>query len=68
MSGHPIGNIEWMKDGRNLRQGPGFNFPSKDQVIITAVRRQDAGMYQCFVSNEFDSAQGSAQLTLGGKL
>ncbi|KAL1423866.1 hypothetical protein MTO96_020781 [Rhipicephalus appendiculatus] len=39
---------------------------SRDTLHITGVNRQDRGMYQCLVYNERDSAQGSAQLVIGG--
>lgn len=31
------------------------------------MRKEDKGMYQCFVRNEQESAQGSAELKLGGR-
>lgn len=37
------------------------------QVLrLDSVQRADAGMYQCFVSNGQETAQGSAHLRLGG--
>lgn len=33
---------------------------------IVDVTRHDRGMYQCFVENERENAQGSAELRLGG--
>lgn len=33
---------------------------------IVDVTRHDRGMYQCFVENEKENAQGSAELRLGG--
>ncbi|GFQ82593.1 down syndrome cell adhesion molecule-like protein Dscam2 [Trichonephila clavata] len=64
-SGHPVVTIEWMKDGMPLRAGSRIEFPSRDVVHLTYVQRDDKGMFQCFVSNDFDSAQGTAQLSLG---
>ncbi|GFS58548.1 down syndrome cell adhesion molecule homolog [Trichonephila clavipes] len=66
-SGHPVVTIEWMKDGMPLRAGSRIEFPSRDVVHLTYVQRDDKGMFQCFVSNDFDSAQGTAQLSLGGE-
>lgn len=34
---------------------------------ITSITKEDKGMYQCFVKNEHDSTQGTAELRLGGK-
>ena len=36
-------------------------------LLVEEVKRKDRGMYQCLVSNLEGSAQGSAQLKLGGK-
>ncbi|KAG8200000.1 hypothetical protein JTE90_006239, partial [Oedothorax gibbosus] len=64
-SGHPVVSIEWWKDGKPLRAGQTIEFPSRDVVRLTSVQRDDKGMFQCFVSNDFDSAQATSQLTLG---
>lgn len=34
---------------------------------MSSVAREDRGMYQCFVRNEHEMAQGIAELRLGGK-
>ena len=40
----------------------------KDAVLrIHNVGREDKGMYQCFVRNDQESAQGIAELKLGGR-
>ena len=53
-------SVTWTKDGKRL--------PTSDSVIrIDAVRREDRGMYQCFVRNDQDSAQSTAELKLGGR-
>lgn len=58
--GNPIKSISWMKDGVLLNHN--------DNVFrIDAVRREDRGMYQCFVRNDQESAQASAELKLGGR-
>lgn len=35
--------------------------------VADSVRKEDKGMYQCFVRNEQESAQASAELKLGGR-
>lgn len=59
--GNPIKSISWMKDGVLLSQ---HNEPV---LRIEQVRRDDKGMYQCFVRNDQESAQASAELKLGGR-
>lgn len=58
--GNPIKSISWMKDGVAISH--------TDNVLrIEQVRREDKGMYQCFVRNDQESAQASAELKLGGR-
>ncbi|XP_050520780.1 cell adhesion molecule Dscam2 isoform X30 [Daktulosphaira vitifoliae] len=59
--GNPVKTISWLKDGKKLNSHDG-------RVLrIDSVRKEDKGMYQCFVRNEQESAQGSAELKLGGR-
>ncbi|XP_050442016.1 cell adhesion molecule Dscam2 isoform X15 [Adelges cooleyi] len=59
--GNPVKTISWLKDGKKLSSHDG-------RVLrIDSVRKEDKGMYQCFVRNEQESAQGSAELKLGGR-
>ena len=38
-----------------------------DQLRVDSITRAAKGMYQCFVRNDHESAQGSAELRLGGR-
>uniref|UniRef100_A0A8D8VVZ6 Down syndrome cell adhesion molecule-like protein Dscam2 n=1 Tax=Cacopsylla melanoneura TaxID=428564 RepID=A0A8D8VVZ6_9HEMI len=49
----------WLKDGLVLRRN------SEEVLVLDRVQREDAGMYQCHVSADDDSAQMSAQVILG---
>ncbi|RWS17533.1 dscam:-like isoform D [Dinothrombium tinctorium] len=69
ISGNPVNSILWYKDGKAL------NFFSDSRLFteanltvlrIGSVSLEDGGLYQCFVSNDFESAQSVAQLNLGG--
>lgn len=53
----------WLKDGHVT--GP--SSAAQDLLVIPRVQREDAGMYQCIVRGEADSAQASVQLILGCK-
>lgn len=58
--GNPIKTISWMKDGKPLGH--------EDAVLrIESVKKEDKGMYQCFVRNDQESAQSTAELKLGGR-
>ncbi|XP_055593982.1 cell adhesion molecule Dscam2 isoform X31 [Uranotaenia lowii] len=59
-SGNPIKTVSWMKDGKSLGHS--------DAVLrIESVKKEDRGMYQCFIRNDQESAQASAELKLGGR-
>lgn len=66
VSGYPIHTIAWKKDMRPLAASSRVRLLSRDVLHITSVRREDRGMYQCFVYNDLDSAQGSTELKISG--
>lgn len=41
---------------------------TSNSLAVYGVGRSDKGMYQCLVTNKGSSAQGMAELKLGGKL
>lgn len=59
-TGNPIKTISWMKDGKPIGH-------SDATLRIESVKKEDNGMYQCFVRNDQESAQASAELKLGGR-
>lgn len=65
ISGMPQSQITWLKDGQPLRTGSRVRLTSKDHVHITSVTKDDQGMFQCFVKNDVDMAQGVAEISLG---
>ncbi|XP_067138856.1 cell adhesion molecule Dscam1-like [Centruroides vittatus] len=64
IAGYPINSVIWLKDQRHLLPNTRIRLISNRLLHITSVQRSDQGMYQCFVYNEWQSAQGTAQLTL----
>ncbi|XP_076062140.1 Down syndrome cell adhesion molecule 1 isoform X8 [Oratosquilla oratoria] len=59
-AGNPVKSVAWLKDGKPLNH--------KEEVLrIDSVGRDDKGMYQCFVRNDQESAQATAELKLGGR-
>lgn len=68
-SGHPVKGVSWFKDGSPLFEDGVRVKISGSRVLLTllSVQREDSGMYQCFVLNDMESAQGTAQLLLGGE-
>lgn len=61
------GSLFWLKDGRPVLEGPRIGVLQSGRVLyIRGVQRSDKGMYQCFVRSGDESAQASAELSLGG--
>nr|4X9I_A Chain A, Down Syndrome Cell Adhesion Molecule, isoform 9.44 [Drosophila melanogaster]4X9I_B Chain B, Down Syndrome Cell Adhesion Molecule, isoform 9.44 [Drosophila melanogaster]4XB8_A Chain A, Down Syndrome Cell Adhesion Molecule, isoform 9.44 [Drosophila melanogaster]4XB8_B Chain B, Down Syndrome Cell Adhesion Molecule, isoform 9.44 [Drosophila melanogaster] len=58
-TGNPIKTVSWMKDGKAIGH-------SEPVLRIESVKKEDKGMYQCFVRNDQESAEASAELKLGG--
>lgn len=65
--GYPVSTVRWTKDARNIKDGTRVRIVSKNQLLLTSVRREDHGIYQCFAGNDADSSQASAQMMIGGK-
>lgn len=62
-------HISWLKDTRALLDSPHVSIMQQGQVLLLKnVRKSDRGMYQCVARSNDESAQGSAELTLGGEL
>ncbi len=59
--GNPVETVRWMKDGEDL------GLAGRDVLRINSVKKEDRGMYQCFVRNDRESAQATGELKLGGR-
>jgi len=66
--GHPVDRVSWYKDGEPLQAGGRVEFPTPTRLVVRDVQRIDRGMYQCLAGNEDENSQGSAQLSLGGRI
>ncbi|KAF4517358.1 hypothetical protein B566_EDAN018819 [Ephemera danica] len=58
--GNPVRTVSWLKDGKNLNH-------EESVLRIDAVKKDDRGMYQCFIRNDQESAQAIAEIKLGGR-
>lgn len=66
-TGYPLASVQWLKDGQPLRTGSRVRLLTKEHIKITSVTKEDRGMYQCFVRNDYDAVQSTAEMRLGGK-
>lgn len=66
VTGFPHTSVTWLKDGQPLRTGSRVRLLSKEHIKITSVSKEDRGMYQCFVRNDHDAVQATAEIKLGG--
>ncbi|XP_054712617.1 cell adhesion molecule DSCAM-like [Uloborus diversus] len=63
--GNPVGTVLWRKDMVLLQSSSRISFPHPFLLQVREIRRQDAGIYQCFVQRELHSAQASARIIIG---
>lgn len=66
VTGYPVRQIIWYKDGELLKQSPRVIIESDRVVKIPSISREDKGMYQCIASNDDDIVEASSELRLGG--
>ncbi|XP_021937228.1 Down syndrome cell adhesion molecule-like protein Dscam2 isoform X2 [Zootermopsis nevadensis] len=73
VTGSPIESVWWMRNAEPVLSisdgeastGSRVRLLSQQVLHVGGVSRSDRGMYQCFVRNDRESAQGSAELRLG---
>ncbi|XP_050039355.1 cell adhesion molecule Dscam1-like isoform X1 [Dermacentor andersoni] len=64
-TGYPVRELSWSKDARPLYASDRVKLLFDDRVlVVNAVKRQDRGMYQCFVRNQFEVAQAASEVIL----
>lgn len=60
--------ITWLKNGQDIQISGRVSVDAQGKhLIIENFQREDSGMYQCFVRTNDDSAQGTAEIRLGGE-
>ncbi|CAN7939758.1 unnamed protein product, partial [Ixodes hexagonus] len=64
--GGPVHSVYWLRDARPLLTDHRVRQLGRLVLHVTSFRREDSGMYQCFVANDMDSAQGHALLRIQG--
>ncbi|XP_022669215.1 Down syndrome cell adhesion molecule-like protein Dscam2 isoform X3 [Varroa destructor] len=65
IQGQPVSLVTWRKDSQQLLADGRIQLLDSDRVLrIQSIRREDAGIYQCFAENDRDAAQAVALLRL----
>ncbi|GIY01318.1 down syndrome cell adhesion molecule-like protein Dscam2 [Caerostris darwini] len=65
IKGHPVHSVTWVKNLNPVVANSRIRYLSRDLLQVAPIVREDKGMYQCFVTNDFGMAQGTAELNLG---
>ncbi|XP_076352550.1 cell adhesion molecule Dscam1-like [Tachypleus tridentatus] len=65
LTGYPVSTVQWMKDGGPLLTNSRIRLLKQEILYFSVVKREDRAMYQCFVYNDMESAQGTTELKLG---
>lgn len=66
ISGSPVDKVIWMHDGKPLINDNRVEIHSDPhRLVLKKIQKEDHGMYQCFVSNEWEQVQSTAELQLG---
>ncbi|CAL4061241.1 unnamed protein product, partial [Meganyctiphanes norvegica] len=65
VTGHPIDNIVWYKDAKQLRAGGRIRIRPREVLHIEMVESSDAGIYQCTAQSQHDFAHDHTLVSLG---
>ncbi|XP_066154117.1 cell adhesion molecule Dscam1 isoform X2 [Euwallacea fornicatus] len=66
VNGNPVAQVNWMHNGKPVAADNRVEV-KKDppRLTIKQLTKDDRGMYQCFAFNNWDQAQGTAELDMG---
>ncbi|XP_050296010.1 cell adhesion molecule Dscam2 isoform X2 [Anthonomus grandis grandis] len=66
INGHPASQIHWLHNGKPKAADNRVEVQNEPpRLIVKQLTKDDRGMYQCFVSNDWDQAQATAELNMG---
>lgn len=61
-------SVVWVKDQRRIVPDHRIRRMSQTHLKILVFQREDSGIYQCYVYNDWESSQAHVQLDLKGKM
>ncbi|XP_042142402.1 Down syndrome cell adhesion molecule-like protein Dscam2 [Ixodes scapularis] len=62
--GYPVREVSWTKDSRPLYTSDRIKIIYNEVLVVNGVKRQDRGMYQCFVRNRFETVQAASEVII----
>lgn len=65
--GYPVREVSWTKDSRPLYTSDRIKIIYNEVLVVNGVKRQDRGMYQCFVRNRFETVQAASEVIINGE-
>lgn len=71
VAGEPLPTIQWFKDGKELKDGPGMHIETRPdgtcRLVIDKATADDQGDYECKATNNAGSQSSKAPLTVTRK-
>jgi Down syndrome cell adhesion molecule len=66
INGSPVEKVTWLHNGKPLTNDNRIEIMSDPpRILLKKIQKEDQGMYQCIVSNEWEQLQSTAELQLG---
>uniref|UniRef100_A0A6P7FJH3 Down syndrome cell adhesion molecule-like protein Dscam2 isoform X4 n=1 Tax=Diabrotica virgifera virgifera TaxID=50390 RepID=A0A6P7FJH3_DIAVI len=66
VNGYPISQISWLHNGKPIAQDNRMEVTAEPpRLTLKALTKEDRGMFQCIVSNNWDQSQAIAELDMG---
>ena len=66
INGSPVDRVLWMHNGKPLINDNRVEIVNDPhRLVLKKIQKEDRGMYQCFVSNEWEQVQSTGELQLG---
>ncbi|XP_060519429.1 cell adhesion molecule Dscam2 isoform X3 [Cylas formicarius] len=66
VNGYPLSQVDWVHNGKPVAPDSRVEVSSDPpRLTIRQLNKEDKGMYQCLVNNNWDQAQATAELDMG---
>ncbi|KAJ8980663.1 hypothetical protein NQ317_013275 [Molorchus minor] len=66
INGYPVSQVNWLHNGKPVAQDNRMEvMVEPPRLTVRQLTKEDRGMYQCIISNNWDQAQATAELDMG---